>query len=258
MLNDGESADARRIREKLNRNAEGDSTGLRKLTLERFFRACDDIMSGEAYRMALSLHGSVDPKPFRGRKLNATSVGRYVRMRSDMCRSEGKLKNEWTGPVRETIAGDADLRAYIDARNVAREQIASTKTPEDIQTVLDRVVDPGDRRTLRAKVNELWELKDQVKRLKSRNDMLVYQFKQLAGVDFQDFVDGKTGPAPFAVHSANGHEANVRNLLKRLTDNLFLTTFGLVYRNNRIKMEYGDEADLIYPEEIEALRAMAK
>lgn len=257
MSGDKESVEAKRIRARLFRDAEGDVTGLRQRTLQRFFQACDDIVTGEAFRMASRVPGVFDPKPFRARKLTATCVGKYIQMRAALCRAESKIsKNEWTGPVRETIAGDRDLRDYIAARNYGLEQLANAKVPLDIEIVIDRVTDPGDRRMLRAMMNELSEVKDKARRFKVRNDMLLHQFKLLTGVDFTDFVDGKAGPAPFAVHKAGGNGAILKRLLERITDNLFLEPFGLTFRNNRVKAYLGDESDLIYPEEMDALKSI--
>lgn len=223
-------------------------------TLSRLVEACDDLLSGEAYKKAKA--AGRDPEFFNPNflRLNSNTVHQYVRLRGAI----GGSGTSWTGPVATTIRAEKDLMAYLklrdqEAKRPGRPRARGRRSPK-----LDEIVDGLQSITDQAVVRQaladgrLW---------KRELDILLAALRRLPGIDIDALRKGKavscppTADVPGMV--APGDSKTLRKLLTRLTDEKELRVFGLMFRNGRVKMEDGTGDDLVLPEEMSLLARLA-
>lgn len=263
-----ESRVAAAIRKRLYKQAAADISGTRVGTLNRFFRACEDILTGEALKWATSAPVGADPKAFRSRKLTPTTIDKYVKVRfaiDERDRIEAETSGEmsipsgWKGPRRETIASDRDMMDYISERMKTSAPPSAGDPVRLVHRIIDGIENSADQSALRQAMEELHVERAKHVEAKLRLDLVLHVFRTLSGFSFDDVVkDGKIDPTgPLSPGMSAGDRQLMMTLMTRLLDNSFLGQFGLVNRRGRIKMADGDGTDLIFPEELSLLTSLA-
>ena len=104
--------------------------------------ACNDILSGEAHRLAeksgiVDMHLRQVPS-----RLSPALVEDYVRMRN---RLERGAKKSWTGPTAAVIRRDSGMWAYLEERlaEASTSKIRRRKAPTpNLETILHRLIAP--------------------------------------------------------------------------------------------------------------------
>lgn len=223
-------------------------------TLSRLVEACDELLSGEAYRRAKAARR--DPEFFNPNflRLNSNTVHQYVRLRAHL---EGG-RTSWTGPVATTIRAEKDLMAYLKLREqeakrpgIARSRGPRSRKADEIVNGLQSITDQAVLRQALADGRQ-W---------KKELDIVLSTLRRLPDFDIDALKEGKVlAPGPTAGGSAAlapEDAKTLRKLLARLRDNDGLSDFGLVFRNGRVKMDFAPGSDLVLPEEMSLLAKLA-
>jgi hypothetical protein len=212
-------------------------------TLERVKVICDAILSGDALTLAGEM--KADRSPFRAKLVKEDAIAAFT-----------KLKG-WKGPHPVTIRKHEGYRDYVTARNaeVAQARIRpKSRSSRELDRMVDRVPSLEDR----AEIRRHLEIGRQAK---AELDLVLHMLTKLPGVDLDAINAAKTGKYELNLVTGSVDEPTRKILLtlvRRITDNEgFLTDFDLVFRNGRIKMDYGTGQDLIFPEEIATLSRLA-
>lgn len=218
-------------------------------TLSRLIEACDDILSGEAYKRAKA--AKLDPESFNPNfvRLKSNVVHRYVLLRKKL---EGAA-SPWNGPVTTTIRAEKDLMTYLALREREAKRPGRPKQKGPRARRLDEIVDSiqgiSDQAVLREALADGRKWKQDL-------DILLAALRQLLPhIDIDALRRGKV-PAtksegsvgPLGLVPQDTHL--LRKLVARLQDNGFLSDFGLVHRNGRLKMDMAPGLDLVFPEEL--------
>jgi len=230
------------------------ASDLRRIgTLARLVEACDEILSGEAYKRLKSARQ--DPEVFNPNlvKLNSRVIEMYVRFRARL----DKGKTEWTGPVATTIRGDKDLMAYLKLRDVESKRPGRPKRPTPrsrrADEIIERIDNIHDQALLREVLAKAREAKRQL-------DIMVAALRKHPEIDVDALREGEYSPrkidGPVAQSAVSvGDTKLIQKLVARFKDNEELDEFDLVYRSGRVKTETG--LDLVYPEEMKLLERLA-
>jgi hypothetical protein len=223
-------------------------------TLSRLVEACDDFLSGEAYRKAKSARR--EPEFFNPnfQALNSNRVEQYVRLRGFL---EGG-NTSWTGPVATTIRADKNLMAYLKLREQEAKRPGKPKSRGPRSRKLEEIVDGLQSITDQAALRQA--LADG-RKWKRELDILLAALRRLPAIDVDALREG-TVLSPTTVTGAPTLLApedskTLRRLLARLQDSDGLSEFGLVFRNGRVKMDFAPGTDLVMPEEILLLARLA-
>lgn len=223
-------------------------------TLSRLVEACDEILSGGAYKRAKSV--KQDPEIFNPNfvKLNSRVIESYVRFRARL----DKGGTEWTGPVATTIRGDKDLMTYLKLRDAESNRPGRPKrhTPQSKRAdeIIDRIDSIHDQALLRDVLAKAREAKRQL-------DIMVAALRKHPEIDVDALREGQYTPrkidGPHAQSAIGAEDTKlIRKLMTRLRDNSALEEFDLIYRGGRVKMDMGAGLDLIYPEEMRLLERL--
>ena len=254
MIASGDSITAESVMERLVLEAQRIGDARRLGTLSRLVEACDNLLSGEAYRQAKG--AKVDPEFFNPNflKLNSNTVNQYVRLRA---RLEGS-GTSWTGPVATTIRAERDLMAYLKLREHEAKRPGRPGSRRRRSRKLEEIVDGIDSITDQAVLRQALADGRQWKR---ELDILVSTLRRLPEIDIDALREGRIVSSGSAAEGsaalAPEYMAMLRKLLSRLKDNHGLSEFGLVFRSGRLKMEYAPGTDLVLPEEISLLERLS-
>jgi hypothetical protein len=224
-------------------------------TLSRLVEACDDLLSGQAYKLAKSAKRNPEffnPNFFR---LNSNAVHQYVRLRAHLDGS----RTSWTGPVATTIRADRDLMAYLKMRESEVNRPATRKLRGSRSGKLEDVVNGLQSITDQAIVRQA--LADG-RAWKRELDILLATLRLVPSIDVDALREGKTmsasEPAGTVSNAISSEESRtLKKLLIRLRDDDQLGEFGLRCRNGRVKMASGPGLDLVFPEEMALLARLA-
>lgn len=224
-------------------------------TLTRLVEACDEILSGGAYKRAKSARQ--DPEIFNPNfvKLNSRVIEQYVRFRS---RLDGS-GSEWTGPVATTIRGDRDLMTYLKLRDAESKRPGKPKRPTPLSRRADEIIDRIDSIHDQALLREVLAKAREAKR---QLDVMVAALRKHPEIDVDALREGRYTPrklyGPQAQSTVTEDDTKlIRKLVTRLRDNAELEEFDLVYRSGRVKMSQGSGLDLVYPEEMRLIERLA-
>jgi len=231
--------------------AENNGSKSRLGTLSRLKEACDDVLSGEALKLARELGWRKDWF-MPNRPLVVRSVHEYRKMRHNR-----SPRTEPTGPTLDTIAHDHGLSSYVKARE--RERMAVNRPPRPrsgtrarrSDDIIAEKLDFNEQGIVRA------ELIDG-RLAKLKYDTLAAFFHRLSGVDigkresfsFEDVASSIRGQI-----STDDRDALAR-LAVRLHDNELLVAMGLINEVGRIRTDYGD-AVLVKSDELRVLVRLA-
>jgi hypothetical protein len=255
VTSDGEAFTAETLMERLTIEARRIGDTRRFGTLTRLIEACDELLSGAAYRRAKG--AKVDPEYFNPNflKLNSNTVHQYVRLRA---RIEG-TGTSWTGPVATTIRAEKDLMAYLklraqEARHPDRPRSRRRRSGK-LEEIVDNLESITDQAVMRQALADGRQWKREL-------DIVLATLRRLPEVDIEGLKEGKilsstTSSGRAASTMAPEETKMIRNLLARLKDNDRLSDFGLVFRNGRLKMEFAPGTDLMLPEEVVLLERLA-
>lgn len=223
-------------------------------TLARLVEACDEILSGEAYKRAKSARQ--DPEAFNPNfvKLNSRLIEMYVRFRARLEKGE----KEWTGPVATTIRREKDLMTYLKLRDAEANRPGKPKRPTSrsrrADEIIDRIDNIHDQALLREVLAKAREAKRQL-------DIMVDALRKHPEIDVDALREGRytrrkvDGPEAQSVMSADDTKV-IRELVARLHDKDELDDFDLVYRIDRVKSE-DSGLELIKPKEMKLLERLA-
>lgn len=221
-------------------------------TLSRLVEACDDLLSGEAYRRAKEARR--DPEFFNPNflRLNSNTVHQYVRLRAHLD-GGGTI---WTGPVATTIRAEKDLMAYLKLREQEAKRPGNPRPRGPRSRKLDQIVNGLQSITDQAVLRQAFADGRQWKR---ELDILLSTLRRLPNIDVDALKEGKTVSQPAGVPAPIAPEDSktLRKLMMRLRDSQGLSEFGLVFRSGRVKMDFAPGTDLILPEEISLLARLA-
>ena len=224
-------------------------------TLARLVEACDEILSGDAYKRAKS--AGQDPEVFNPNfvKLNSRVIETYVRFRARL----DKGKTEWIGPVATTIRGEKDLMTYLKLRDAESKRPGKPKRPTPQSRRADEIVDRIDNIHDQALLREILAKAREAKR---QLNIMVDALRKHPEIDVDALREGRHSPRKIEgprAQSAIGTDDTklIQKLVARLRDNDELEEFDLVYRSGRVKMDIGAGLDLIYPEEMRLLERLA-
>ncbi|GAA2857857.1 hypothetical protein GGQ99_002333 [Aminobacter niigataensis] len=254
MTQENETVTAESLMGRLQAEANRSGDARRIGTLARLVEACDEIMSGDAYKRAKS--AKLDPERFNPNfvKLNSQAIHQYVLLRDRLERG----KSEWKGPVATTIRGEKDLMTYLKLRDEEAKRPGKPRMRGPRTRKLDELVDAiegiSDQALLRQALADgrAW---------KRELDILLATLRKLPEVDVDALREGRV-----LSNARNGQGGSaltpddtqiLRKLLARLRDNDALADFGLISRNGRVKMDIAPGLDLIYPEELGLLARLA-
>lgn len=222
-------------------------------TLERLRTACDDILSGEALKLAKRL----DPGravQFGGRplRLHPALVEAYVRLRH----KEAPEPATWTGPTAGFIRQDEGLRGYVSARRAEEMVSRGPQRPRSRKARFERSLESlsfEDQMAIRERIEEGLESKRKL-------DLLRASLRTMPAIDVDALVDGAgsagAAPAPSPAMDA-ADRVRLRQLLARLRDAVEMREFGLVYASGRLMMADPPETELIRKREFELLLTLA-
>jgi hypothetical protein len=252
---ESETVTAEMLMDRLQAEAKRASDERRVGTLSRLVEACDEILSGGAYKRAKS--AKQDPEIFNPNfvKLNSRVIEMYVRFRARL----DKGAKEWTGPVATTIRGDKDLMTYVKLRDVESNRPGRPKrhTPQSRRAdeIIDRIDSIHDQALLRDVLAKAREAKRQL-------DIMVAALRKHPEVDVDALREGQYTPrkidSPQAQSAIGADDTKlIGRLVTRLHDQDLLEDFGLVHRAGRIKMDGGAGLDLVPPEEMRLLERLA-
>ncbi|MBO0902702.1 hypothetical protein [Jiella sonneratiae] len=223
-------------------------------TLERLKTACDDILSGEAAKLAKRLDPSRAVQ-FGGRplRLHPALIEAYVRLRN----RETPEPKRWTGPTAAFIRQDEDLRSYVSARFAEELAFREPQRPRSRKASFERSLESlsfENQMAIRERIEEGLEAKRKLNLLRA-------SLRTMPAIDVDALVDGvgRAGAAP-APRSVLGPTDRVclRQLIARLRDPLEMREFGLVYASQRLMMADPPETELIRKREFELLLALAE
>lgn len=223
-------------------------------TLLRLVEACDDLLSGEAYRKAKAARR--DPEFFNPNflQLNSNTVQQYIRLRGHLDGSS----TSWTGPVATTIRAEKSLMAYLKLRDQEAKRPGRPRTRGSRSRKLDEIVDGLQSITDQAVLRQA--LADR-RRWKQELDILLATLRRLPAIDIDALREGKAVSSSTMADTpgmiAPDDSKTLRTLLARLTDNTELDMFALKFTNGRVKMEGGPGDDLVLPEEMSLLARLA-
>jgi len=249
-----ESLTAEAVMNRLLSEAERVGDPRRLGTLSRLVEACDELLSGEAYRRAKGAQR--DPEFFNPNflRLNSNTIHQYVRLRAYLDGAE----TTWTGPVATTIRGENDLTTYVRLRE------AEAKRPGKVRAKRPRA------RKLEEIVGSIQSITDQAvlrqalvdgRKYKRELDIVLATLRRLPDFDVDALKEGKILTSrPYDVGEsiiAPEDAKTLRKLLVRFRDNTELAEFGLVYRSGRLKMDMPPGTDLVLPEEMSLLARLA-
>lgn len=218
-------------------------------TLARLVEACDEILSGAAYKKAKS--AGEDPELFNPQfpKLNARIIEAYVRLRK---RTE-KGSSEWTGPVGTTIRADRGLMDYVKLRfaeiGAPNRPKARSNRAHQLDEIVNSVSGITGQAMLRQALAEgrIW---------KRQFDILSAALRIGPVVDIGRLQNGRLNGIDVSSLSSREQEI-LRQFVCRLKDPKTLAEFGLTYHGGRIKMDYAPGSDLVVAEELRLLEKMA-
>lgn len=251
---DEEALTADMLMGRLKRQAESAQDSRRTGTLSRLVEACDDLLSGEAYKRAKAARR--DPEVFNPNflRLSSNIVASYIRLRGHL---EGS-GTSWTGPVAVTMRSDKDLMAYLKLREVEAKRPGRARSRGPRSRKLEEIVDGLQSITDQAVLRQA--LAD-ARQWKRELDILLAALRRLPGIDIDALREGRaTAPSSGsggAATLAPDDIKTLRGLLGRLRDNNRLPEFGLVFRKGRVKMDFAPDTDLILPEEMSLLARLA-
>jgi hypothetical protein len=252
MKENSEEVTAQSLMARLASEARRSGDARRIGTLARLVEACDEILSGEAYKRAKT--AKLDPELFNPNfvRLKSNIVHQYVLLRKKL---EGG-NSQWNGPVATTIRAEKELMAYLalrerEAERPKRPRYKGPRTRR-LDEIVDRIEGISDQAVVRQALADgrAW---------KRELDILLAALRQLLPhIDIDALREGKalfTNPREPAVVAglAPQDEHVLRKLVARVQDAEFLSEFGLVNRNGRLKMDIAPGLDLIFPEELQLL-----
>lgn len=223
-------------------------------TLSRLVEACDELLTGEAYRRAKAARR--EPEFFNPNflRLNSNTVHQYVRLRAHL---DGG-GTSWTGPVATTIRAEKDLMAYLKLREQEAKRPGAARSRRPRSRKLDEIVDGLQSITDQAVLRQALADGRQWKR---ELDILLATLRLLPDFDVDAFREGKVlapgGAEGGRVAIAPEDAKTLRKLLARLRDNDALSDFGLVFRSGRVKMDFAPGTDLVLPEEVSLLERLS-
>lgn len=228
---------------------------IRLASISRLVQACDAIESGAAAELDRRLRG---PAP-----ISPSNVERFVKAK---CASGFR---DWTGPTRVFIAQDADLKAYVAAREDERakpldRRKRTSQRQKDIEDALARL--PIEIRQIVRHDLEEGRL------AKRRLDLLSRGLRTLPGVDVDGLLGGRIEPALIEANSSANignaaaprnsftkREAELlRNLVDRLTDSNEMSRAGLLVDGRRLRMATLPRTTIIQPDEMALLLRLAE
>ena len=223
--------------------AEFDKPQVRLASINRLKLACDAI---------------VDEKLGRNVSISPSSVEKYVRKRRD----EGLA--EWTGPTRVFISSDADLRAYVAAREDERHKPTDLrKRPSQRQRDIEDAISSINSVEMRQIVRH--ELEDG-RVAKRRLEILSKGLRTLPAIDVDALLRGDTassaGQNVVLPAHGNAGSAAVRSrdmdviaaLLDRFNDGAEMARVGLDCDGKRLSLSSAPRPAMIRPDEMAALR----
>ncbi|MBP0438055.1 hypothetical protein [Tianweitania sediminis] len=250
-----EAITAQQVMEKLEADAGGNRTRLG--TLARVVVACDDMVSGEAHKLAkkAKMHGAKFDPQFV--KINSRTVHAYVKLRAHL---DGP-KTEWVGPWDTVIRADKDLKAYVDLRHqeLVEGQPAKPKSrgarSVEVERIVDGIESLTDRQTLR------FALAD-ARKWKRDYDILAATLSRMPALNVEELLKGNASPTAVAGSASPGvltpeEMRTLRKLVARLRDDRVLADFELMHASGAVKMDGPPGLDLVYPEEIGLLARLS-
>ena len=239
---------------RLRREAKAAGDPRRMGTLSRLVEACEDLLSGEAYKHAKS--AGRDPEVFNPNfvRLRSNVVAAYIRLRGHL---EGS-GTSWTGPVAVTIRSDKDLMAYLKLREQEAKRPSQTRSrgprSKRLEEIVDCLQNITDQATLRQALADGRQWKREL-------DILLASLRRLPAIDVDALREGRAGAmqpvSNCTTMLAPDDMKTLRGFLARLRDNDGLSEFGLVFRNGRVKMDIAPGTDFVLPEEISLLAKLA-
>lgn len=227
----------------------------RLATLARLTEACDELLSGEAYKRAKAAKRNPDFFNPNFLRLNSNTVHQFVRLRAHLDGSG----TSWTGPVATTIRAEKSLMDYLRLREHEAKRPRSQKSRGPRSGKLEEIVNGlqsiTDQAILRQALADGRTWKRQL-------DILLATLRRIPSIDTQALREGNvmssvrsetSSPNALSVEEIRA----LRKMLLRWRDNDQLAEFGLEFRNGRIKMEHAPGLDLIFPEEMVLLARLA-
>lgn len=221
-------------------------------TLQRLEIACDDLLSGEAFKLAKS--ANVDFNQFHpGRKtLTSVAIGRYIKLRARIDGAE-----DWPGPNAVTIRRDPGLMQYVRQREIEafgdrRRSSPRTSKARLVEEVVASISPFDDQSLIREALEEGLAARQ------SLNSLLA-ALRRIPGLSIDQLFSGEKYIPPVSVQPPldNNDRIVLRELLTRLTGGLVLEECNLRYSRNRLKLAVPPSVDLVYPEEFSLLRRLA-
>lgn len=250
-----ETVTADSLMDRLQSEAKRASDLRRAGTLTRLVDACDEILSGQAYKRAKLARQ--DPTVFNPNfvKLNSRVIEMYVRFRARLDKGE----TEWTGPVATTIRGDKDLMTYLKLRDAESKRPGRPTRPTTQSRRADEIIDRIDSIHDQALLREILAKAREAKR---QLDIMVAALRKHPEINVDGLREGRYSSVkidgPQAQSSVSAGDTKLfQKLVARLQNNDELEEFDLVYRSGRVKMSMGSGLDLIYPEEMRLLERLA-
>ncbi len=212
-------------------------------TLLRLREACEAIQEG------IGTSQFKEPKSRQQvtqRKVTPENVHQF-------CTSKG-----YNGPHWATIRKDKKLLEYLRLRNDeyssgAKYKRKTTGHQREINEALNRISIPDDR-------SLLWEEIELGRKAKSQLDTFSYVWSRLPFSDI-DAMPGKNITVENLVNSFSGIDQKSRDILRamlaRLSDNQFLSTFGLEHAGGRLRLDIPPGTFFIHKEEFALLFRLA-
>ncbi len=172
---------SKRVLELLEKKASESPRAKQRLsTIERVVAACDAIESGEAVQVikkALGRDYGLRSNP----EISPSTVARYIEAMQKLHRAD------WPGPKRPTIQSDADLKAYVDAREAERVKPITPKKKTSHRELIEDAIDSLPRAADRALLREAFA---KLRAAKRENDALSKILREVGALDFHDLRDG--------------------------------------------------------------------
>jgi hypothetical protein len=222
-------------------------------TLDRLKVACDDILSGAAFKMA-EKHGYADNAfPDQRPQLSYSLIEKYVRMRQRISPEE---RAKWTGPTASVISRDSDLKAYVDARrseaSAHKRRRIRSNLAQELEEIIGKI--PIDSRyVVRGAI-------EQGRAWKNELDIARQAIKLMEPVPIERLTASQTannfeGPTEFL---AAPDAEIIRQLVRRLKTTDYLEPLGLAYSGGCVSTSFKPHRILVDKDEMLVLERLAR
>ncbi|WP_417792987.1 hypothetical protein [Terasakiella pusilla] len=217
-------------------------------TLERLVKACNEIESGNAVKVIKVYLGKDVLPSERNFKITATNIEKFVNAK------------RWTGPKRQILVSDVNLKSYVEAREEERlkpiiPKRASSRRKE-IESAIDKIQDIGQRQMLRHALADGFNARNEI-------NLLTKALKNIPGLDYDNLMSDNNGNAFIEQQLSNvscvldvNSKKLIRTLVSRLEDERGLSRLGLMVENGRIKSKATGTA-LIKKDELFVLKKIS-